>query len=523
MISVYPCNVHFNFVIYYIIKINDVNKNRVTKIVKKLLAKIRMVCYNIRSKTGGKVMKKFIKILVLVFFIIVICFPKSMPNDVFWSIKTGDDLIHVGIKETDDWSIHTGLRTVAHHYLFDILIYIIYSLCSFKGLFIFTIILTLIITGLLYLLNMEICKSSKLSYYYLYLQIIMLRPFISTRAHWLSIIVFILEFMILEKITKKPTKMYYIILTVLPLVIMWIHMGVLPLYFIILGVYIVSNSLELKGQVVTSRNIIITRQLLIVMAIGIIEAFLNPYGIDGITYCTRTIFSDTIGNITEFQPLNIATNYIGLLVFGHALLIIIVLFVNKKIYLRDLLLILGTFFMSLVSMRYILYYTVFSSVILRYIKEINLELKDTDKFVLNVSVWSVIGCLIVFLIPNMLCSGDYVNKSEYPVDAYNSVKDYITEETRMFNDWNWGSYLALQGEKVFIDSRGDLYTEMYTKDVTILKDYLNIELNYKEVIKKYNINMFFVKANSPLSTILSIDNDFTPIYNDDVACVYVKK
>ena len=93
----------------------------------------------------------------------------------------------------------------------------------------------------------------------------------------------------------------------------------------------------------------------------------------------------------------------------------------------------------------------------------------------------------------------------------------------MFNDWNWGSYLALQGEKVFIDSRGDLYTEMYTKDVTILKDYLNIELNYKEVIKKYNINMFFVKANSPLSTILSIDNDFEPIYNDDVACVYVKK
>ena len=73
-------------------------------------------------------MKKFIKILILVLFIIVICFPKSMPNDVFWSIKTGDDLIHVGIKETDDWSIHTGLRTVAHHYLFDILIYIIYSL-----------------------------------------------------------------------------------------------------------------------------------------------------------------------------------------------------------------------------------------------------------------------------------------------------------------------------------------------------------------------------------------------------------
>ena len=81
----------------------------------------------------------------------------------------------------------------------------------------------------------------------------------------------------------------------------------------------------------------------------------------------------------------------------------------------------------------------------------------------------------------------------------------------------------LNDEKVFIDSRLDLYTEDYNKGVNVFKDYLNIELKYKEIIEKYNINMFMVKANTSLTTILSIDNDFERVYKDDVAEVYIKK
>lgn len=45
MISVYLCDVHFYFAIYYIIKINNVNKNRVTKIVKKTTKNYNFVVF----------------------------------------------------------------------------------------------------------------------------------------------------------------------------------------------------------------------------------------------------------------------------------------------------------------------------------------------------------------------------------------------------------------------------------------------------------------------------------------------
>jgi len=142
---------------------------------------------------------------------------------------------------------------------------------------------------------------------------------------------------------------------------------------------------------------------------------------------------------------------------------------------------------------------------------------------LNCTQYTIIGVAIFSVLSLRLDDTQYIKETEYPVKAYQSVKQYFNEDTRVFNEYSWGSYLMLNNQQVFIDSRLDLYTEEYNKDVTVFKDYLNIELKYKEIIDKYNINMFFIKSNTPLSTILSVDNDFEEIYSDDVASVYIKK
>ena len=78
---------------------------------------------------------------------------------------------------------------------------------------------------------------------------------------------------------------------------------------------------------------------------------------------------------------------------------------------------------------------------------------------------------------------DYISKSSYPVEA----ADYILSEVekgnldlstmKMFNDYNYGSYLLFRGIPVFIDSRADLYSPEFNEDCNIFSDYLSISEN----------------------------------------------
>lgn len=56
----------------------------------------------------------------------------------------------------------------------------------------------------------------------------------------------------------------------------------------------------------------------------------------------------------------------------------------------------------------------------------------------------------------------YVDDKSYPVSASNYIiNDLIpkvgVEKLRLYNEYNYGSYLLFRGIPVFIDSRADLY------------------------------------------------------------------
>lgn len=463
-----------------------------------------------------------INILLLIVFVALLC-PKSMQNDTFWSIKIGQELLEEGIKVVDEWSIHKDLKYIVHHLITDIIIYFVYSVGEFFGLYILEIILALVIAVLFYLVNKQLTKNDKLSYTFVYIQMFLFMPFIAVRAQMISTIIFLIQFITLEKMYKKYKIRYVLILTVLPLILANFHMGVLPFYFVIMGVYLVASIGIGTKNILSERKIDVFKALLVVSMIGLVLSLLNPYGIDGATYGLKTLFSDTITyNIEEFKPLSFVTP-IGLYIFIYTLIIAVIFKFSKQIQLKDILLVLGTLFMSCSSIRYVMYYVVFSAVILTYVSKIKVELKEHDKLALKTMQYTVIIISILSLMGVRIADKQYIKETEYPVKAYESTKQYFNEGTRVFNEYSWGSYLMLNNQKVFIDSRLDLYTEEYNKGVTVFKDYLNSNLKYKEVIEKYNINMFFIKSNTALATILAVDNDFKQVYSDDVACVYIKK
>lgn len=428
-----------------------------------------------------------------------------------------------GIKEIDDWSIHSGLKYVAHHFCTDIIIYFAYSIGGFFALYILEIILALIITGLFYIANKQLTNNAKISYVFLYIQMYLFMPFIAVRAQMVSTIIFLIQFIILEKLYKEYKHRYAVILTILPLILANFHMGVLPFYFVIMGVYLVASMGIGTKNIIAEKKVNMFKALLISIIIGLVLTLINPYGVDGAIYGLKTLFSDSITyNIEEFKPLSFGHD-LGLFIFIYTLFIAIVFKISKQIQLKDILLILGTLFMSCSSLRYVLYYVVFSTVILSYVSKIEIDFKSHDILALNTMKYTVICIAIFFLIGLRINDIQYIDETEYPVEAYESTKQYFNEDTRVFNEYAWGSYLELNNEKVFIDSRLDLYTEEYNEGVTVFKDYLNINLKYKEIIEKYDINMFFIKSNTALATILSVDSEFEEVYKDDVACVYIKK
>ena len=53
---------------------------------------------------------------------------------------------------------------------------------------------------------------------------------------------------------------------------------------------------------------------------------------------------------------------------------------------------------------------------------------------------------------------EYIYSSEYPVDAVNWIKQNLDiSKLKIYNEYNYGSYLIYQDIPVFIDSRADLY------------------------------------------------------------------
>lgn len=465
--------------------------------------------------------------IAIVIGIIILC-PKPMQNDTFWSIKIGEKLVKDGTWEIDPFSMHEGLKYVAHHFFTDVVIYFVYVLGGFTGLYILEILMALGLAWILYLLNKELCGSKKLSYSMLCMQMVLLTLFISVRAQMISYMLFALELLLLEKSRKQDKLKYYIGLGIIPLLLTNFHMGVAPFYFILLGVYGL-DALNIKFlwlKTNTKPDSKRFKKLILLGIIGILLLFVNPYGIDGVVYCFKTLGNDFINTyIDEFQPFSMRDSITML----HVLYIIFVLFVfmvsKAKVDLKDMLLIFGTLFMHFTAYRYTSLFIICSAVIVKYILSIikTMELEKVDKIAFVVTSIMIMIVLGVDILSTR--NLDYLEDAVAPVKAVEVLKENIDEDTILYNEYIWGGYLILNDVKVFIDSRADLYTEEYNDGVTVAKDFAKIQMlqeGYKEAMEKYNFNMYLVHSNTLTSRMLDDKEEFKCIYTDDAASIYKK-
>lgn len=503
-----------------------------------------------------------------------------------------------GLDMQDPFSFHENLPYTYPHWLYDVATYGIYAIAGFQGIYYATCILAIILGISIYLINIKFTKNNIISYLITIASLYCLKNFITARAQLLTFILFVLTIFGIEQFLKTKRIRYAILLIIIPIVIANVHSAVWPFYFVLYLpyiaeylIYIIATtnysilfkkiSLNFKSKfgknklspiqadlekneikrlkkehqekveqklgnlykirLEKEKNI---KWLILILIICAFTGLLTPIKDTPYTYLIKTNQGNTTQNISEHLPLTLIKNNnmiaILIIIFG------ILTFTKTKIKLRDFFMLMGLILLSFMSQRQVSMLVIIGNFIIA--KMLCEFFNNTDKKLFN-HMYTEIGAIIVITCFTSILSikyykekrnDVYVDDSSYPVQASNYlVNDLIPnigkENLKLYNEYNYGSYLLFRDIPVFIDSRADLYTPEFNgeKDEDgdyvgrdIFTDFLNISslaTDYEYKFNEYGITHVMTYSNSKLNSLIEKDQNYKLLYEDDDFVIYERE
>ena len=438
--------------------------------------------------------------------------PKELQNDTFYTIKVGQYINDNGISnlKEDPFSWH-GLPYTFPHWLYDLMIYKIFSIGGQFGIYLSTMIFYGILGMALYTFCRYKSKNEPVSFVVACGFVYLLRTYIAARAQLVTFILFTLEVLFIEKFLdkKKGGFIYAIFLILIPLLIANLHCAVFPFYFVLalpyIGEYLIEVvvdldlDLRLKGFFVwlglkivrnpkmeklknkledtketnkfdiseRKRKRAVLREkpykikvrknhrvllLIVILLIAACTGLLNPAGDGAYTYLYKTMQGSTTRSINEHLPVVLAESqefYITLVFF-----LAIMIFTDTKIRLCDLFMLGGLTYLSLKSRRQISMFAIFTAPILakmiadmfyKYDRKTYKKIIDFFAGAYGATILILAFILVFFHFAKPKIHTDYINEKDYPVDAAEwMISNLDVENIKIFNDYNFGSYLVLK-------------------------------------------------------------------------------
>lgn len=444
------------------------------------------------------------------------------------------------------------------------------------GIYISSIILTAILGISIYTTTNKISKNAPISAILTFLSMFLIKPYLAARAQLVTFSFMALTIYLIEKYLENTKKRYAAGLIIFSLLIVNLHMAVWPFFFILflpyLAEYFISRDiitfdliLKLKIFLLKRKNgneekisklysdlqdnkqkrnelknnpykIRVTRndnvkKLFLVMLICICMGIFTPTGITTpYTYLAKTLTGNTMQVINEHLPLDLGANKEFVAYF--VIFVIILTFIDVKIDLRNIFYYVGLLYLALnarrqVSMFLIICTPILAKIIAEVFEKYVPELQDKLIKIVNNFYGKVLftTAVIVISIQNIKpkINEKYYYESDYPIKAAAWIKENLDyKNIRLFNEYNYGSYLIYEGIPVMIDSRCDLYTPQYNTKTGKAKDGQDIFMdvqniatgtdNYKDTFKKYDITHIITFSDSNVSKKLKTDSDYKKIY-----------
>ena len=481
--------------------------------------------------------KNFTKIITII-AIILICIlsaKKVFQNDTFYSIKLGESILKNGVDFIDHFSWH-NLAYTYPHWLYTVIIYLIYSINGYKSLYIFNIIIYIILSIVFYFVNLKISKEEGIVSIVSLVFCIMISSFVVVRAQSITYILFLLEILCIKQLLNKGKNIYGILLLLIALLICNMHSAVYPLFFILflpfIAEYIITkikwlNNLLNKKLSVNKEKYF--KKLIIFMILGLFVGLLTPIKDMPYTYYIRTVQSGSQKFILEHQTGLTDLTTICTLSIVLLLSLLFIFKSKEKIKITDLFMILGLTLMVAMSKRHFALYIILGLVSLTNM--FVLYLKNDHKLMnmlFNSKVFLVIVTIEIPFIASFIYMNeskkDFVDKEMYPVEALEYLKNnYDLEDKKIFNDYETGSYILLNDVKVFVDSRCDLYLKAFNGYRDIFYDALMIRDANKELLEYYDFDFTLTKKKDLINQLICNYDNYENIYEDDYFVIYKKK
>lgn len=277
--------------------------------------------------------------------------------------------------------------------------------------------------------------------------------------------------------------------------------------------------------------------LIVLMLICSLTGFLTPTGTTAYTYLYKTMIGNTVKNINEHLPLTLSENTPDMCAI--ILLLSLITFTKIKISLSDLFMIGGLTYLMFMSKRQVTMLALVGSIIVNRMSVQAIKIYEFDNikksskklFYCTFMVLATVG--IIFISKDYIENkkdDEFVNEKTYPVQAADWILNNLdVQNIKLFNEYNYGSYLLYKGIPVFIDSRADLYApEFNGLSDDIFMDFINtsnISKYYGKTFKNYGITHVLVYKNSKIKML--IDNadkeKYKKIYSDDHFVIYEVK
>ena len=477
---------------------------------------------------------KFKLICLVLFSFICLCIgltSKTLQNDTFYMIKLGEYIVKNGIDLKDHWVWISNLPYTYPHWLYDVFIYFIYNFFGYFGIYVSTIISFFILGLVYYYVSFNINKNRFLSLFLSIVNIIVVSVIATARAQVFSYILFVLEIFYLFKLINDGDTKYLIYLFIISVLIANIHATVWLFYFILYFPFFGEQfiyMLKKKYKFKINAKIILDKVnkfnlLIISFVLSFLGGLLSPSRIC-YTYVFRIMLGDSQLYISEHSPLIVIQNplFLGIIL----VLLIVLIFTKTRIKLSELFMITGLIFMSLLSTRHVIFFYLIgglfiSVIIMRYFYEYrDYSLDILYNIIMDNNIIYIFVLVIIFICSlynfNNNFKYDYVDEKKYPVDAVKYIKSNLDyKNIKLFNTYNYGSYIMFNDIPIFIDSRCDLYLKEFNgKNLDIFDEVVNINSGYKKIFDKYGVEYALIKNNEYLYQLLIKDID-NILYEDE--------
>ncbi len=491
-----------------------------------------------------KISKKLtiIMSLLIIFIFALILIPKFFQNDLFFDLKTADSILKYGIDFKDHFSFIPNLTYIYHHYLYDLMIYPIYNIFGYNGIFVLFLIIFSLFGVCVFYVNNKITDNKIVSVIVSIMTLLGCSYAFQSRVQSITYILFFLEVYFINKLYDTGKKKYSIYILIISILIANMHMPLwifsvvlfLPFIFEFLVKHIV-DKFKL-GKFLTDKIVIKypknKKIILVTFVLLLLSGLVTPLKLYPYTFFTKSLFNNTYSFIGEMQKTVLIDNIYGLYLI--LLLIIIMCIKDTKIKLRDLTLAIGLFLFMLIAVRNIVYLNIFYlTIIVKIVYEsfkvpklkFNL-FKNIDKNIIYrfACIWLVwicawLVCAYGYLLYKVdFKNNDYGINDGYPVSSVNYIKKNLDyKNIKIYNEFNYGSYLEFNDIPVFVDSRAEVYIKEFNGGYDIINDFLDADniSRYKDVFNKYEFDYALVYKGSNLYEFLNEDSDFKLIFEED--------